>query len=156
VAFVDFLPPFAGAAAELGDPGDGSGRAGDELPGRAPAGVAERMDSPGRDEHGRARRRAAPPPAEQILDLALKHVEDLVEVLVPVRDRKAAARREFALHEPDLGAQRQPDLDRRPAEAELDRNARARRYERPCIDCGHGALLPAVWCAFLRRAPLMD
>src|SRR5271157_3579496 len=96
VAFVDFLPSFARAGAELGDQGDRAGRAGDELPGRAPAGVAERMDCPGWDEHGGARGRAAPLPAEQIVDLALQHVKDLVEVLVPVRDRKAAARREFA------------------------------------------------------------
>jgi hypothetical protein len=58
---------------------------------------------------------------QQILDLPREHVEDLIKIVVPVRDPEAAARRKFALHNGDLVAEARPDFDRRPSEPELDR-----------------------------------
>lgn len=68
-----------------------------------------------------------PLPVEQKLDLAVEHIEDLVEILMLVRDLKPTSGRQLALNDTYLSTQRSPDLDRRAAQAEVDRGTRAGR-----------------------------
>src|SRR5215471_12344510 len=142
------FPLVAGVPGELGDQLDRAGRADGEVPGRAAAVVADRVDGPGGDEDGGARRCAAPLCLEQVVDLAVEYVEPLVEILVPVRDPEAAARWKLAFQQPDLSAERRPDLDRRPSQAQLECGARARRHDQARTVVGHGAS-PFPWLQFI-------
>src|SRR5579885_3340291 len=102
MALVHRLPLLARTLPEVCDQLGDLGGTDHQLPRRPEAGVAECVHRAGGDEHGGAGGRGAPLTAEKELDLALEDIEHLVEILMPVRDLKPAARRKLALDHADL------------------------------------------------------
>ena len=120
------------------------GRDGHEMPGGTIACVAEGMDHPFGYEDDRTCLRCSPLLPGQVVDLAVEHVEDFLELLVPVLEGEPAAGRKIRFEHPDERAARfWSHFDGQGRRAQLQPCALTRRHQVCTGPARSGAWLPS-------------